>query len=104
MLSDRKIDNEVPYAHAVSALATALDKLGARIYRDLHVDSTDAVTVDADPRLTAMLTSFSAYAEECLAVLDDPSVRTVLDTAASAREQDALRQPATPRARVRQTA
>ncbi|WP_230554397.1 hypothetical protein [Salinispora arenicola] len=76
---------EPPYAHVVTALATALDSLGARIYRDLHVESADLAARGIDPQVTAMLTSFSTYAEDCLAVLDDPAVRTVLDAAMTRR-------------------
>ena len=85
MQQNPPIPTEVPYAHAVTALATALDSLGARIYRDLHVDSTDLGAHGADPRLAQLLTGFSAYAEECLSVLDDPDVRIVLDAALAFR-------------------
>ncbi|MDG4750276.1 hypothetical protein O7630_04945 [Micromonospora sp. WMMD718] len=76
---------EPSYAHAVTVLATALDSLGARIYRDLHIESTDLAARGVDPQVTAMLTSFSTYAEDCLAVLDDPAVRNALDAAMAHR-------------------
>lgn len=76
---------DAPYARAVAVLATALDSLGARIYRDLHVESTDIAARAADPRLAETLAGFTAYAEDCLAVLDDPEVRTILDAALASR-------------------
>lgn len=76
---------EEPYVRTVAALATALDSLGARIYRDLHVENTDIAAHAADPQLVETLSGFTAYAEDCLAVLNDPEVRTVLDTALASR-------------------
>lgn len=62
---------------AVAVLATALDELGARIYRDLHIESGH-IDVSGSPRLAATLTEFSAYADQCLAVLDNPVVAKAL--------------------------
>jgi hypothetical protein len=76
MAADQQSSVDVAYADAVTVLASALDQLGARIYRDLHVDSSDIDV--SDSRLINTLTGFSAYADECLAALDDPSVRTIL--------------------------
>jgi metal-dependent HD superfamily phosphatase/phosphodiesterase len=76
---------EVTNADAVTVLATALDRLGARIHRDLHVDSSH---IDlSDPRLADTLTGFSAYADECLAALDNPAVTRVLAAARADRRR-----------------
>ncbi|WIM99971.1 hypothetical protein ACTOB_003642 [Actinoplanes oblitus] len=76
MSSHPPTSTDTAYADAVTVLATALDRLGARIHRDLHVDSSH---IDlSDPRLAATLTGFSAYADECLAALDNPAVTTIL--------------------------
>lgn len=68
--------NDLAYADAVTVLATALDRLGARIHRDLHVDSSYIEVTD--PQLVDTLTGFSAYADECLAALDNPAVTSAL--------------------------
>lgn len=65
-----------PYA-AVTVLAEALDRLGARIYRDLHVESREAAPV-SDPDLAMTLAKFSAYADECLEALEDARVLAAL--------------------------
>jgi hypothetical protein len=65
-----------PYA-AVTVLAEALDRLGARIHRDLHVESREAAPV-SDPDLARTLTKFSAYADECLEALEDSRVVAAL--------------------------
>lgn len=63
-------------ADAVTVLAEALDRLGARIHRDLHPESS--YRSGADPVLAATLDGFSTFAEECLAALDDPAVVAAL--------------------------
>ena len=61
---------------AVVVLAEALDRLGARIYRDINPNSSyENIT---DPHLLKLLTGFSGFAEECLTALDHPAVRAVL--------------------------
>lgn len=65
-----------PYA-AVTVLAEALDRLGARIHRDLHVESGEAAPV-ADPDLAMTLAKFSTYADECLEALEDTQVVAAL--------------------------
>jgi hypothetical protein len=64
-------------AEAVKTVATALDQIGGRIYRDLHVESTDIEQHVAD-WVAKVLREFTAYAEEQLAVLNDPAVRAAL--------------------------
>lgn len=68
---------EASIVDAVTVLATALDELGARIYRDIHIDS-GYIDVSDSPRLAATLTDFSAYADQCLAALDNPAVAQIL--------------------------
>jgi hypothetical protein len=58
-------------------LAEALDRLGARIHRDLHVESREAAPV-SDPDLARTLAQFSAYADECLETLEDARVVAAL--------------------------
>jgi hypothetical protein len=65
-----------PYA-AVTVLAEALDRLGARIHRDPHVESREAAPV-SDPDLAMTLAKFSAYADECLEALEDARVLVAL--------------------------
>lgn len=79
MLSDPQ-PAEPAYVDAVTVLATALDRLGARIHRDLHVE-TSHIDLSSDPRLASMLTGFSAYADECLTVLNNPAVTSALTAA-----------------------
>lgn len=76
MVADLHTDAATAYA-AAATLADALDQLGARIHRDLHVDSS-YIDPTADPRLADTLTGFSAFADECLTALDDPNVIAVL--------------------------
>lgn len=61
-------------------IATALDNLGARVYRDLHFDSS--YLDPEDPKaMREAISGFCAYAEAFLGVLNDPAVRAALDTA-----------------------
>ena len=84
MPADLQTSAEVAYADAVTVLATALDQLGARIYSDVHIDSS-YISLPDDSALTETLTAFSAYADECLTVLDNPVVVRAL--AAARRDQ-----------------
>jgi hypothetical protein len=70
----------VPQAvEAVWLLVHALERLEARIHRDLHSEAAD-VAPPADPAWAATLSDFSRFAEECLGALADPRVRSVLET------------------------
>ena len=84
MSPDLQTGADTTYVDALTVLATALDGLGARIHRDLHVDSSH-IDLSADPRLATTLAGFSAYADECLAVLDDPAVISALAAARASR-------------------
>jgi len=64
---------------AVTTLAAALDRLGARIYHEIHVESS-YIDLSGAPKLAERLAEFSACVDECLAALDDPSVIAALST------------------------
>ena len=80
MPADQQTSTDVSFADAVTVLAAALDELGARIYRDVHVDSS-YIDLPEDSKLTDTLSEFSAYADECLSVLDNPIVVRALSAA-----------------------
>jgi hypothetical protein len=82
LVPESLVSSHSSLVHAVTVLATALDELGARIYRDLHIESGH-IDVTGSPRLAATLTDFSAYADECLSALDDPMVTKALAAARS---------------------
>lgn len=73
MFPDLPAGADVAHTDAVTVLATALDRLGARIHRDLHVESS-YIDLSGAPRLAETLAGFSVYADECLAALDNPAV------------------------------
>ena len=77
---DQLASTETAYADAVTVLATALDELGARIYRDVHVDSS-YIDLPEGSKLAESLTDFSAYADQCLTALDNPVVKQALTAA-----------------------
>lgn len=62
---------------AVAVLVEALERLSARITRDLNVEAGEGAAPE-DPRWAATLSRFVDYADECLAVLDDPRVLETL--------------------------
>jgi hypothetical protein len=61
----------------VLTLATALERLGARITRDLDTEANDGAPPE-DARWAAAIEGVVRYAEECLRVLDDPFVVDVM--------------------------
>ena len=65
--------------YAVRTLATALDSIGARIYRDINPDSS-YINVE-DEGVAQVLSDFTAYAEEQLAALDDAMVKRAMGAA-----------------------
>jgi hypothetical protein len=85
-MSKMLADQGTPYAEAVTVLADALDRLGARIHRDLNVETGEAAPA-SDPELAATLVRFSAYADECLEALDDVRVLAALIAAKQATSQ-----------------
>lgn len=66
---------------AVWLLVETLERLEARIHRDLHTEAAD-VAPPADPVWAATLSDFSLFADECMGALADPRVRSVLAAAA----------------------
>jgi hypothetical protein len=64
-------------AAAVHALVETLELLEARIHRDLNAETREASEV-ADPAWAETLREFTAYAEDCMRVLDDERVITAL--------------------------
>jgi hypothetical protein len=62
---------------AVEVLADALERLGARIHRDLNAETREAAPLD-DPEWDATLAQFTAFAEDCLQVLEDARVLAAL--------------------------
>ena len=79
-MDDLELAQMRPYAEAVTVLAEALDRLGARIHRDLHVESSEGAPT-SDQALAATLVKFSAYTDECLEALDDARVLAALTAA-----------------------
>lgn len=64
---------------AVGVLADALERLGARIHRDLNVETREAAALE-DPVWDATLSRFTEFADECLQVLEDERVLAALRT------------------------
>lgn len=64
-------------ADTVTLVATALERLVARITQDLDVDASEGVALD-DPEWAATIEGVVAYAQECASVLDEPAVFEVL--------------------------
>lgn len=62
---------------AVAVLVEALERLGARITRDLNVEAGEAAAPE-DPRWAATLEGVVTFADKCLGVLDDPCVLRAL--------------------------
>lgn len=64
--------------YAVTILATALDNLGARIYRDIHIDSSYIPLPADDPALLRIVSDFSSFADDVLGALNHPAVKRAL--------------------------
>ena len=67
-------------AHAVAVVAVALERLAARIARDLDVDAGEGVPPD-DPEWAETIAAVAAYSRECVSALDEPEVFAVLSRA-----------------------
>jgi hypothetical protein len=65
-------------------LAATLERLTARIDRDLNAEAAEGVQI-ADPEWAAAITSVVDYAQECLRVLDLPDVDAALSSALAAQ-------------------
>lgn len=66
-------------ADLVTVLATTLERLTARVCRDLDVDAGESVLPD-DPFWADTISRLAEYARECAEVLDEPRVTAVLTT------------------------
>ncbi len=69
-----------PGAELVALVAASLERLAARVSRDLDADAVEGVLPD-DPAWAAAVTGVAMYARECAAVLDDPRITAVLASA-----------------------
>jgi hypothetical protein len=65
-------------AVTVQMLVASLERLEARIHRDLNAETGEAAEI-ADPVWAKTLRDFTAYAEECMDVLGDERVLMLLD-------------------------
>lgn len=69
--------SRVPGADVVKLLAASLERLAARVSRDLDADAAEGVPPE-DPVWAETISGVAAYAGECLAILDDPRVAAAL--------------------------
>lgn len=76
-MSKASVPAAVATADTVTLVATALERLVARITQDLDVDASEGVAPD-DPAWAATIAGVAAYARECASVLDEPAVFEVL--------------------------
>jgi hypothetical protein len=70
----------IPDANVVELLAASLERLAARVSRDLDADVAESVPPE-DPVWAETISGVAAYARECVAILDDPRVASALATA-----------------------
>jgi hypothetical protein len=66
-----------PGVDLVEVLAVTLDRLAARVTRDLDVDAGEGVPPE-DPVWAETIARVAAYARECAEVLDEPRLAVVL--------------------------
>jgi hypothetical protein len=69
-----------PEAELVVLVAASLERLAARVSRDLDADAVEGVLPD-DPAWAETVTGVALYARECVSVLDDPRIAAVLASA-----------------------
>lgn len=67
----------IPDANVVELLAASLERLAARVSRDLDADVAEGVPPE-DPAWAETISSVATYARECVAILDDPRVVAAL--------------------------
>ena len=72
-VKDRSPDS----ADLVAVLATTLERLTARVSRDLDVDAGESVLPD-DPFWADTISRLAEYARECAEVLDEPRISAAL--------------------------
>lgn len=70
-------DTSPDSADLVAILATTLERLAARVSRDLDVDADESVLPD-DPFWADTISQLAEYARECAQVLDEPRITAVL--------------------------
>lgn len=71
-------------ADLVAALAVTLERLTARVSRDLDVDAGESVLPD-DPFWADTISQLAKYARECAEVLDEPRITAMLSARAGGR-------------------
>jgi hypothetical protein len=64
-------------ADLATVLATTLERLAARVIRDLDVDAGESVLPE-DPFWADTISRLAEYARECVEVLDEPRITAVL--------------------------
>jgi hypothetical protein len=62
-----------PHTEAITAVAITLERLVARITRDLDVDAGEGVPPD-DPEWATTIAGVVSFARECASILDEPLV------------------------------
>ncbi len=72
-----------PAAELVALIAASLERLAARVSRDLDADAGEG-TLPEDLAWAETVTGVAAFARECAAVLDDPRIAAVLAAAPGA--------------------
>ena len=70
-------DTSLDSADLVAVLATTLERLTARVSRDLDADAGESVLPD-DPFWADTISRLAEYARECAEVLDEPRITAVL--------------------------
>jgi hypothetical protein len=70
-------DTSPDSADLVAVLATTLERLTARVSRDLDVDAGESVLPD-DPFWADTISRLAEYARECAEILDEPGIAALL--------------------------
>jgi hypothetical protein len=70
-------DKSSESAELLTALATTLEQLTARVCRDLDVDAGESVLPE-DPIWAETIYQLAEYARECAGVLDEPRITALL--------------------------
>ena len=66
-----------PTADLVAVLAITLERLTARVGRDLDVDASESVLPD-DPSWADTISQLSEYSRECAEVLNEPRITALM--------------------------
>lgn len=70
-------DTSPESADLVAVLATTLERLTARVSRDLDVDAGESVLPN-DPSWADTISRLAEYARECAGILDEPRIAAML--------------------------